>query len=111
MVSPAAQSKAQALNNKLESEARIALDDIEKKHLRKVARAAFSCSVSCYDKAGTGGTSDALDQCVQKCQMPHQQANAYVQQVRLQPIWLAMDLPTILLLRVCSHTTLSTFFF
>lgn len=113
MATSAAQTKAQALNAKLEGAARETIDDIEKQHLRKVARKAFTCAIACYgqfallmmpspriccilftkhrlllincrltDKAGTTGPSDALENCVQNCQMPHKQAQQYVQQVR-----------------------------
>lgn len=81
MASPAAQAKAQALNMKLEGSARQVLDDIEKHHLRKVARAAFSCAVACYDKAGATGPAETLDQCTADCQLPHRQKQQYVQQV------------------------------
>lgn len=81
MASQSAQSKAQALNIKLESAAREVLDDIDKHHLRKVARQAFTCAVACYDKAGTTGPAEALDQCTNNCQMPHRQKQQYVQQV------------------------------
>ena len=88
MASQAAQTKAQALNVKLEGEARAVIDDIEKNHLRKVAKQAFSCAVKCYDKAGATGPSDVLDQCVQNCQMPHRQKQQYVQNVCVRvPRW------------------------
>ncbi|ACI65120.1 predicted protein [Phaeodactylum tricornutum CCAP 1055/1] len=83
MASPAAQSKAQALNARMETEARVLLDEIDKQHVRKVARSAYACAVSCYDKAGASGSPDALEVCVQNCQIPHQQAHAYVQNVRI----------------------------
>ena len=83
MASQEAQSKAQALNIKLESAARAVIDDIEKNHLRKVAKDAFKCAVACYDKAGTTGPSEALEHCVQHCQLPHRQKQQYVQQVRV----------------------------
>lgn len=81
MASPAAQAKAQALNAKLEGEARVAIDEIDKLHMRKVARSSHACALGCYDKASTTGPSDVLESCVLKCQAPHQQANAYVQNV------------------------------
>jgi hypothetical protein len=81
MASPAAQAKAQALNAKLEAEARIALDELDKKHLRGVARESHVCALKCYDKAGSTGAPEALEQCVRTCQIPHQQGNAYVQNV------------------------------
>jgi len=82
MASPAAQAKAQALNARLEAEARVAVDDVDKKYMRKIARKSHACAVKCYDDAGSSGSSDALEACVRKCQAEHQQANSYVQQVR-----------------------------
>ena len=79
MASQAAQTKAQALNVKLESAARAVIDDIERNHLRKVARDSYKCAAGCYDKAGTTGSSDVLADCVQKCQLPHHQKQQYLQ--------------------------------
>lgn len=81
MASPAVQAKAQALNTKLEGQARVAIDEMEKLYLRGKARDAYACCVKCYDKAGTAGPLDVLEQCVQRCQIPHQQANNYLQSV------------------------------
>ena len=83
MASPAAQAKAQALNARLESEARIAIDDVERQYIRQIARQAHQCAVSCYDKAGTTGPPEALEACVQNCQAPHQNGHAIVQNVRI----------------------------
>ena len=83
MASPAAQAKAQALNAQLEGEARTAIDDIDKRYMRKIAKASHQCAVKCYDDAGITGSSDQLEACVRKCQNDHQQANAYVQNVSL----------------------------
>ena len=82
MLSPAAQARAQALNAKLEGEARAAVDTVERHILRKIARESHACALKCYDKAGTGGPGEALEACVHQCQAPHQQSNAYVQSVR-----------------------------
>lgn len=79
-MSTQAQTKAQALNHKLESEARATLDEIEREHLRGIAKKAYQCAVTCYDKAGTRGSTEALENCVRSCQMPHQQSQNYVQQ-------------------------------
>jgi Eukaryotic protein of unknown function (DUF842) len=82
--SSAAQAKAQALNAKLEAEARYMLEEIDQKHARKLARQSHVCAVACYDKAGTssmGGMGDVLEQCVNQCQQPYRQGNAMVQQV------------------------------
>lgn len=81
MATPAAQAKAQALNSKLEGEARIAIDDIDKRYIRKVARETHACSLKCYDKAGATGSSESLEMCVNNCELPHRQAGAMVQQV------------------------------
>jgi Eukaryotic protein of unknown function (DUF842) len=79
MSSPAAQSQANALNAKMEREASIVLDDIERNYMRKIARGSFACAVKCYDKAGKNGPAEALDHCARNCQVPYQQAGAMVQ--------------------------------
>jgi Eukaryotic protein of unknown function (DUF842) len=84
MASAAAQHKAEELNARLEREARVVLDDLDKQYIRKVARSAYTCAVQCYDKAGSTGPSDALEHCVRKCQIPHQQINVYVQNVSVK---------------------------
>jgi hypothetical protein len=84
MSSAASQARAQELNVKMESEARIVLDGIEKQWLRKVARSSYSCVVACFDKAGTTGPSEVLDQCSKNCQVKYQNANAIMQNVSLQ---------------------------
>jgi hypothetical protein len=87
MASPAAQAQAQALNAKLEGQARIAIDEIEKLYLRKIARSSHVCSIACHDKAGTSGPAEALEACLHSCQMPSQQANALVQSVSVGASW------------------------
>ncbi|KAL7563082.1 hypothetical protein ACA910_022575 [Epithemia clementina (nom. ined.)] len=79
MTSSAAQARAQQLNAKLEEAARATLDEIDKKHVRKIARSAYACVVACYDNAGTSGSSETLDQCARSCNVPHQQANNLLQ--------------------------------
>lgn len=81
MSNPAMQAKAQALNAKMEGEARIVLDDIERNVLRKKAKESYQCVVKCFDKAGTTGTSEALEACARNCQVPYQRANQFVQEV------------------------------
>ena len=81
MATAGGQAKAQALNAKLEAAARAELDDIDRKHMRKLARNSYQCVVKCYDKAGSTGAPEMLEQCAQNCQMPHQQANQYMQSV------------------------------
>lgn len=80
MSSPAAQSQANALNARMEGEASKVLDDIERNHMRKIARASFACALKCYDKAGKHGPAEALDMCARNCQVSYQQAGAMVQQ-------------------------------
>ena len=81
MASPDLQAKANALNARLEGEAKVAVDDIERNLLRPVARGAYACVVKCYDNAGKNGSSEALEQCSRQCQTPYQMANNVVQQV------------------------------
>ena len=79
MASPALQAKAQALNAKIEAAATGVLDELERTSVRKVARKGLECVLKCYDKAGTTGPNDALQNCSANCQMPSQQANQLVQ--------------------------------
>lgn len=81
MSSSAMQAKAQALNVKMEGEARGVLDEIERTLLRKKALESYRCVVKCFEKAGSSGSSEVLDQCSRNCQVPYQQANALVQNV------------------------------
>jgi hypothetical protein len=81
MASAGAQARANALNARLENEAQTAIEEIERLHLRPVARKSHVCAVKCYDNAGSSGTMDALEMCVRKCQANHQQANQFVQNV------------------------------
>lgn len=53
MATAAGQAKAQQLNSKLENEARIVMDEIDKKYMRKVSREGHACALKCYDKAGS----------------------------------------------------------
>jgi hypothetical protein len=81
MASATAQARANALNAKLEGEAQVAIDQIDKQFIRPIARQSYACALKCYDKAGSSGDSQQLELCARKCQMPHQQAGQYVQQV------------------------------
>ena len=82
MASQSAQNRANALNQKIESQAGTVLEDIERNWLRKVARESFACAVKCYDKAGSTGPQNALEQCARSCQIPYQQSTQMVQNVR-----------------------------
>jgi hypothetical protein len=82
MASQSAQNRANALNAKIESQAGLVLDDLEKNWLRKVARESFACAVKCYDKAGSSGPQGVLEQCARTCQIPYQQSTNLVQNVR-----------------------------
>lgn len=81
MSSPAMQARAQALNAKMEGEARVVLDEIERTVLRKKAKESYQCVVKCFDKAGTTGASEVLEFCSRNCQVPYQRANQFVQEV------------------------------
>ena len=81
MASASVQAQANALNAKMEREASVMLDDIERNYMRKVARNSFACGVQCYDKAGKNGSAEALESCTRNCQAPYQQSSNLVQQV------------------------------
>jgi hypothetical protein len=89
MSSAATQARVQELNHRIESEARNVLDGIDRNWLRKVAKSSYKCVLTCYDKAGTTGTSESLDHCSRNCQVKYQHANSIIQNVRrLFSIWL-----------------------
>ena len=79
MASPAAQSQANALNARMEGEARTVIDEIDKALIRPILRSSYACIVKCYDKAGKNGTSEQIDHCSRNCQASAQQAQAMVQ--------------------------------
>ena len=82
MSSPAFQNSAQQLNAKMEGSARLVLDEVDKKLLRTIAHSSSKCVVACFDKAGSTGSSEELEVCSRKCQIPYQQATNVVQNVR-----------------------------
>ena len=82
MVSAATQAKVEADNARLEGAVRVVMDEIDKVLMRPVAKKGLQCALKCYDTLAQHGTSDALQQCVQNCEQPHQKANAIVRQVR-----------------------------
>lgn len=73
------QSKASQLNSKVEREAQITLDDIERNLLRPIARKAYSCVVKCYDDAGSKGTSASIETCSRACQGPYELSHQILQ--------------------------------
>mmetsp|Transcript_24222 Transcript_24222/g.35890 ORF Transcript_24222/g.35890 Transcript_24222/m.35890 type:complete len:154 (+) Transcript_24222:163-624(+) len=79
MASSASTAKAQELNSRMETEARLVLEQVEKQWLRKIAKSSYECVVTCFDKAGTTGPSEVLEQCSQNCQVKYQNANSIVQ--------------------------------
>ena len=110
MATPAGQARAQALNAKLEGEARVVIDEIDKIYMRKAARESLVCSIKCYDKAGKTGSSEALEMCASNCQLPHRQANAMVQQVCVFVILLNRAVPSFCVARsvvliTCAHSS------
>ena len=88
MSSPAFQNSAQVLNAKMEGNARVVLDEVDKKMLRNIAHSSSKCVVSCFDKAGKTGSSEELEMCSRKCQVRYQQASNIVQQVCCTIIYL-----------------------
>ena len=81
MASPALQSQANALNARMEGEAKTAIDSIEREMLRPLAQKSYECIVNCYKKAGTTGSNEQLEHCTRSCQVVHQQAHGILQQV------------------------------
>ena len=82
MASASAQSRANVLNQKIEAQAGLVLEDIERNYIRKIGRESFACAVKCYDMAGSSGPQEALEQCARSCQVPYQQSAALLQNVR-----------------------------
>lgn len=80
MASSDLQAKANQLNARMEGEAKIALDEIERTLLRPIARDSYACVLKCYDDAGQKGSSAQIDQCSRNCQGPYQASNNMVQQ-------------------------------
>mmetsp|Transcript_33065 Transcript_33065/g.98376 ORF Transcript_33065/g.98376 Transcript_33065/m.98376 type:complete len:90 (+) Transcript_33065:218-487(+) len=81
MASPALQAKAQALNARLEGEAKTSIDAMDRELVRPIARQSFACVVQCYDKAGKTGPTNELEQCSRQCQLRYQGAHSVLQQV------------------------------
>ena len=94
MSSPAFQNSAQELHAKLEGSARWVLDEVDKTMLRTIAHSSSKCVVACFDKAGKTGSSEELDHCSRKCQIPYQQATNLVQNVSLNLITSSQSLST-----------------
>jgi len=80
MASPDLQAKANALNARMEGQAKIAIDEVERTMLRTIARGSYACVVNCYDKAGSKGPAEQLEHCSRECQSPNQIAHNTVQQ-------------------------------
>ena len=83
MASPDLQAKANALNAKLEGEAKVAIDSIQKNSLRPIARDSYACVTSCYDKADKNTREEDIEICSRKCQIRYQTAAQILQQVSL----------------------------
>ena len=80
MASPDLQAKANALNAKLEGEAKVAIDSIQKNSLRPIARDSYACVTSCYDKADKNTREEDIEICSRKCQIRYQTAAQILQQ-------------------------------
>ena len=81
MASPALQSQANALNARMEGEAKTAIDSIERELLRPLAQKSYECIAKSYRTAGTNGSNEQLEHCSRSCQVVHQQAHGLLQQV------------------------------
>mmetsp|Transcript_37786 Transcript_37786/g.55660 ORF Transcript_37786/g.55660 Transcript_37786/m.55660 type:complete len:155 (-) Transcript_37786:31-495(-) len=80
MASPALESTVKALNSKMEGEAKMAIDEIDRLSLRPIARESYACVVKCYDVAGKNGSSEQLQRCAQQCQAKYQHSQNMVNQ-------------------------------
>lgn len=80
MASSDLQTRANALNSRMEGEAKKSIDEIERALLRPIARKAYACVVKCYDDAGQKGPSEQIERCSRQCQVPFQYANNILQQ-------------------------------
>ena len=81
MVSPPAQAKITDANERWALAVRMAVIEVDKAVLRKIAQKTISCSLRCYDTAGQVSSDNALQQCTRTCNKPHLQANALLRQV------------------------------
>ena len=82
------QARAQELNARMQGQASVVFDEIDRQSLRKIARGSYACVLKCFDKAGTTGSSEMLQNCSQNCQVPYQNANAIVQNVSHHNVYL-----------------------
>ncbi len=80
MASAELQARANELNARMEGEAKLAIEDIDKNLVRSIARNSYACVVKCYDDAGKAGSSEQIEQCSRKCQAPYQMSHNIVQQ-------------------------------
>jgi hypothetical protein len=71
-MSNALQATVNSLNAEMDKEAQKMLEQIEKNHLRPLARESYVCAVKCYDKAGSSSSQQQIQQCTQNCQVPFQ---------------------------------------
>jgi len=76
----ALEAQVRALSAKMEGEAKVAMDDIERTLLRPIARNSYACVLKCYDDAGSKGSSEQLQHCSQNCQGKFQMSQSIVQQ-------------------------------
>jgi hypothetical protein len=76
-----AQLQASQLNLKLENSAKEVLDEIDKRHIRRIGKQTHTCIVGCYNQAGQTQPAESLEHCSRQCQQSHLQANNIVQEV------------------------------
>lgn len=80
MASPALEAQIRSLSAKIEGEAKVTMDEIERTLLRPISRNSYACILKCHDDAGTRGTSEQLQHCAQNCQRNFQMSQSIMQQ-------------------------------
>ncbi len=83
MASAETQAEVNKLNLAMQSASEKVLDEVERVHLRPIARHSYQCIVNCYDKAGKTGSNLIIQQCGNQCQLKYQQAQKITNQVRV----------------------------
>merc|ERR1711862_1039599 len=68
-----------SLSAKIEGEAKVTMDEIERTLLRPISCNSYACILKCHDDAGTRGTSEQLQHCAQNCQRNFQMSQSMMQ--------------------------------
>jgi hypothetical protein len=72
------QKSAAELHEKLENKIETTLGEIERTHLRPIARKSYACILNCYDDA-TNVTPAQLEDCSRSCQREIQSVQQFIQ--------------------------------